>query len=102
MADALFWWVAVQGIALAALPLTVMVFRSLPDHGYPLAKILGPLLLTLLVWVVGLTHTVPVSRGVVWAVAYLFAMGNLLLLRRARADMVALWHENRRAVVATE
>jgi len=40
----IIWWVTVELIGLAALPLTLRVFRNLPDRGYPFARPLGWLL----------------------------------------------------------
>jgi YYY domain-containing protein len=50
MASLVVWFIAVQLAALAALPLTFRVFRSLPDRGYGLSKPLGLLLVGYLAW----------------------------------------------------
>ena len=48
------WWVIIQIIGLAALPLGFRLFRHLPDRGYTLAKPLGLLLVTYLFWLLGM------------------------------------------------
>ncbi|NCC37381.1 MAG: hypothetical protein EOM24_36020, partial [Chloroflexia bacterium] len=53
------WWLALQLIGLAGLPLTMLALRSLPLAGYPLAKILGLLLVTLVAWVGALGGLAP-------------------------------------------
>src|SRR5215212_10383276 len=52
------WFLAIEVLALATLPLTIRVFRSLPDRGYGFAKPLGIVVLGYLAWLtsmIGLT-----------------------------------------------
>jgi YYY domain-containing protein len=51
MIHAFSWWLGIEILGLAALPLAWRLFRNLPDRGYPLAKPLGILLTSYLVWV---------------------------------------------------
>jgi YYY domain-containing protein len=51
--DVLSWWLAVEILGLAALPLAWRLFRHLPDRGYALAKPLGLLLTCYLFWMSG-------------------------------------------------
>ncbi len=44
------WLIAIQLVALAAMPLAYVVFRPLPDRGYLLAKPLGLLLVATIAW----------------------------------------------------
>ncbi len=44
------WYIAVQLVALVAIPLAFVVFRPLPDRGYLLAKPLGLLLVATVAW----------------------------------------------------
>ena len=44
------WYIALQLVALAAVPLAFVVFRPLPDRGYLLAKPLGLLLVATVAW----------------------------------------------------
>ena len=50
MTYAVSWWLAVEVLGLAALPLARRLFRNLPDRGYALAKPLGMLLTSYLFW----------------------------------------------------
>jgi hypothetical protein len=49
MAQALWWWLVVQVVALCALPLSLTLFAPLADRGYGLAKAFGLLLFAYLV-----------------------------------------------------
>src|SRR5688572_9321028 len=48
--DFLGWYVVVQVISLAALPLTFRLFAALPDRGYAFAKSMGILLVGGVLW----------------------------------------------------
>ncbi len=50
VADFLLWYLIVQLIALAALPLALRLFAVLPDRGYAFAKSLGILLVGATLW----------------------------------------------------
>ncbi len=47
------WWLWMQILGLAALPLTYRFFRRLPDRGYPFARPLGLLLTSYVLWLGG-------------------------------------------------
>jgi len=53
MITVLVWWLWMEVIGLAALPLAFRTFRRLPDRGYTLARPLGLLLTSYLLWVGG-------------------------------------------------
>ncbi|MGH2442648.1 MAG: DUF2298 domain-containing protein [Chloroflexota bacterium] len=53
MIDTIRWLLMLEVIGLAFLPLTVWLFRWLPDRGYAFAKIAGLLVVTYLTWLAG-------------------------------------------------
>ena len=63
MLATLSWWLVLQLFALAALPLAWRLFARLPSRGYPLAKALGLLLLSYLLWLGATLHVLPNSFG---------------------------------------
>ena len=65
MMAALLWLLPLELLGLLAFPVTYRVFSRLPDRGWTLAKPLGLLLLSYVVWLIGLSHTIPNSR---WSV----------------------------------
>ncbi len=50
MSDAWLWWLFIQMLGLACLPLTFSIFGNLPDRGWALSKALGVLSFCFLVW----------------------------------------------------
>jgi len=101
-APAVWWYLAMQVLALPAIPLAWRLLRHLPDHGYALSKTLGLLGVTWLAWFLGSLRVLafgPFSIGLAW-VAVLVA--GLVAIRGQvapmAADLRARWHW----VVATE
>lgn len=64
MIDVFRWLIVVEIIGLAALPVTVLAFGSLPDIGSPFAKILGLILVVWIIWWMG--EFVAVGGNAVW------------------------------------
>lgn len=50
MVDFVIWWVTIQGMGLAALPIAARIMRWLPGRGYAFSKIAGLLIISYLVW----------------------------------------------------
>ena len=59
------WLVVMQLMALAILPVALAVFRSLPDGGYLLAKLLGILVVSLVAWMLASLQWMAFSFGAV-------------------------------------
>ncbi len=77
MHDLWFWFIAVELLGLAALPLVGAAFGHLPDRGWALAKPLTLLLLGVAVWLpLVLFPALPYSRGWVVLVVLLLVAGN--------------------------
>ena len=55
------WYLAISLLGWLVYPLLRLVFPGLPDHGYPLARIAGMLLLAYLTWLAG-SVDIPFSR----------------------------------------
>ena len=100
----LAWLVGMAVLGLAALPLTVGVFRWLPDRGYILARPAGVLLLAWLSWI--LTNLTPLhySRGTIGLAFGLIALASAatLALPGQRRRLRELWHTQKRMILVTE
>ncbi|HEY7358873.1 MAG TPA: DUF2298 domain-containing protein [Ktedonobacterales bacterium] len=88
MSDAWLWWLFIQALGLACLPLTFSVFANLPDRGWALSKALGVLSFCFLVWfpltlpsLLPGAPTLPYSRLALLVILLLFLAVNGWLLR---------------------
>ncbi len=67
----LLWWLAAQAVSLVTLPLTWLLFRSMPLAGYPFAKTLGILLFGFLGWFLMSLRILP---NTLWALIVVFIL----------------------------
>ena len=102
MLDAFIWWLTFLLLGLAALPITLALFRNLPDRGYAFSRPLGLLLFGYLYWVGVDTGILPNSRtGVEIAVAALLALAYIVHRRRGE-PLARVWQTHRREIIVTE
>ena len=80
MIDALYWFLALELFAFAALPLSHRVFARLPDRGLAFAKPLGLLSVGFVVWLIGLSHTIQNSQESVLLATAVVAGVSLLAI----------------------
>lgn len=85
----LLWWVVVELVGLLALPLTMTLFRRLPDQGYSFAKPLGILMISYLAWLVAMLGLSSFSRFVL--IVACLIVGALGLLGAVRVHLA--WRE---------
>ena len=98
------WWLIIEILGLMALPLAVRLFRHLPDRGYALAKPLGLLSVSYVLWIgatFGLLHNN--VGGIVFSI---LAVGAFCGWFYARGDkdgnLLTLLRERRWVIVASE
>lgn len=98
----LVWLIAIQIIALAALPLSYVIFRPLADRGYMFAKVLGLLLVATLAWLLASYGLMDFSVwSVVLSVAVVAAVSGVLAWRM-RDEMLAYARANIRSIATVE
>jgi len=86
------WWLAIQLLGIAALPLTLLALPRLPLGGYPLAKSVGLLLTTLLVWITSLSGLAPFGLASVVAAVVVIALVSLATyVLVGRRKLIQLW-----------
>jgi YYY domain-containing protein len=79
----LAWWLVIQGMSLVTLPISVLLFRSLPGRGYAFAKPLALLLGGYLFWSALTLHLLPNRPGsVLWVFIFLAGVSLLVVMRR--------------------
>jgi YYY domain-containing protein len=79
------WWLWMQILGLAALPLTYRFFRRLPGRGYAFARPLGLLLTTYILWLGGSLGLLRNSVGGALVSLFVVAMVSLVYYWRGRA-----------------
>jgi len=79
-----FWWLLwLQVASFAALPLTTWLFRSLPDHGYGLSKIVGLLLVGLSTFMIASLGIANFTDTLVWVLLGVLILAGLVALRKS-------------------
>lgn len=74
VAQFLGWYLIVQIVTVAALPLALRTFRFLPDRGYAFARILGVLLVGFLLWIGTSYGLLRNDRGGAWLAVLLVGL----------------------------
>lgn len=100
----LVWYLTVQAMTVAALPVALRVLSPLPDRGYSLAKALGVLLVGVGFWLAYAYGLLRNERGAAWLVLLVVAVAAGVWGRRA---VVVWWRDlreqgNWRVVVVAE
>ena len=101
MSETLRWWFMLQVVGLAALPLCLTLFRSLPDRGYTLSKPFALLLVGYVFWIfviIGLPNT----TGSIWLILVLFFAASGLLFWRRRDEFLGFLRERWWLIAGTE
>jgi YYY domain-containing protein len=100
------WWLWLQVMGLAALPLAYRFFRHLPDRGYAFARPLGLLLATYVLWLGGSLGLLRNSLGGALLSIGLVAGISLVVYRQGQSDadpgLLAWLRANRRLVISVE
>ena len=98
----LVWFIAIQLIALAALPLSYVIFRPLADRGYMFAKLLGLLLVATLAWLLASYRVIDFSVWNVGLSVLAVAAVSGVLAWRKRDEMLAYARANIRTIATVE
>jgi len=98
----LLWWLVLEGLGLAALPLAVSLCKTLSDRGYPLAKALGLLVAGYFFWLLGTLGVLENTREAILLVILALAVGSWLPNRDWRRRGLAVLRDQWRLILATE
>jgi len=82
------WWFIIFVLGFINFPLTWWFFRKFFDLGYIFSKILGILLLSYLIWLIGSLRILPFSTITLWLVIILLTLVNLLLARKYKREFL--------------
>jgi hypothetical protein len=86
----LVWYLSVGLLGLLAYPLLRLALPGLPDHGYPLARTAGMLLLAYFTWLAG-SFRIPFERLTISIVLALLALLSVTLAYRQRDELRREW-----------
>ena len=87
MSSFLIWLLVVELVGLIAFPLAYALFKRLPDRGATLCKVLGILLVSYALWLIGLAGWAPHSQITVWALVLALAVVSGWIAWRKRRDL---------------
>jgi YYY domain-containing protein len=96
------WLLALVGAGLVGFPYAWLVARSLPDRGYGLARVIGLLLVTWLVWWIASLRLLPFGRVAIWAAIAVVAAGAVAIFVPRRDEMVAWARAHWRVLLTVE
>jgi YYY domain-containing protein len=88
MSETIRWWLILQVIGIALLPLCLALFRRLPDRGYALSKPFGLIMLGYVFWLLNSLHVLPNSgRGILGALVLLAIVSGWFFWRERDATI---------------
>ena len=96
------WLVVMQLMALAILPVALAVFRSLPDRGYLLAKLLGILVVSLVAWMLASLQWMAFSFGAVVVGIGTVALASCVVLVFTWSSFWSFFRERWRVIAICE
>lgn len=96
------WWLILLLLGWVALPITLRLFRFLPDRGYAFSRPLGLLLTGYGLWLGGSLGLLNNGRLAMLGILVLLAAVSLCLWRRDGAEIRQFLRENRGLILATE
>jgi YYY domain-containing protein len=99
---AVTWLLAIELMSLAVLPLGLFLFRALPDRGYLLAKPLGLLAVSWLVWLGASLKLFEFTRETIFAMLVVLIVVGAVVARLTRGDMMAFVREHWRRILMYE
>ncbi len=76
------WWLFLFGIGMLFLPISYPIFSKFIDRGYIFAKILGLVVISYLVFILGTFHILPFTRLTIALVIACFVLLDIIILRK--------------------
>ncbi|MEJ2707847.1 MAG: DUF2298 domain-containing protein [Anaerolineales bacterium] len=104
----IIWWLIIQILGWSAMPLTLRLFRWLPDRGYPYAKALGLLVSSYILWIGATTGFLRNDlSGILASIALLAGISAWVFFRgttakKAWESLTEFLRNNKRLVLSTE
>ena len=97
----IIWYLSVSLLGVLVYPILRITLPGLQDHGYPLARTAGMLVLAYLTWMAGSVN-VPVSRLTISIVILAMAVAGAILAYRQREELRQEFRNNRKYFLIVE
>lgn len=94
----LVWYLSIFGLGLFTFPLFFYLFSSLPDRGYPLARLGGMLFTAYAAWLLASTTALPYSREVILALVIGLVAAGAVAFYLQRQKLIEYIQENRKYI----
>lgn len=82
----IIWWATISVIGVICYPVTALLFSRFADRGYIFSKIVGILITSYIVWLLGSAHILPFQKISILVVLLAVTLANILVLSRARKN----------------
>lgn len=80
------WWTTIFLVGLTVLPLTLNLFHKFVDRGYIFSKVLGILICSYLIWLLGSLHLLPFTKISIFLVLIFLSLINLLVFAKKNKE----------------
>lgn len=97
----LIWWLSLTILGIVAFPLIWMAFPGLRDRGYPIARIIGLLLISWLTWMMA-SSLLRFSRSTIALALGLLILVSGVILWQKREEFKEYFRQNRREILFVE
>jgi YYY domain-containing protein len=97
----ILWYLSVSILGWLVYPLLRITIPGLPDHGYPLARTAGMLILAYLTWLAGSVN-IPFTRATISVVILILTVVGAWLAYRQRDELRKEWSSKRRYFLIIE
>ena len=98
----IIWLIWVQTIALMALPISMFLFRSLPDRGYLLAKPLGILMCAYITWILASLRWMQFSVSTILISTVFISLVSLFLIYSGHVNLAMFFKKRVHMIILGE
>jgi YYY domain-containing protein len=95
------WYLLITVFGIITYPIVRMVFKGLPDRGYPFSRLTGMLLVAYFTWLAGST-VFPFSRTTIVIVIILLLLISAFLAYKQRFELAVEWHTKKKYFLTVE
>lgn len=102
MLNLLVWFITIEILGVLAFPLAFHLFSRLPDRGYTFAKPLALILVSYVVWMLGLTQFVPNSAVTILIILVVISAISGWLLHRNKPEILSFLRTEWKIILVAE